>query len=121
MTWNNTFRQESIPPDGGILHKDKPLTRVAKAVTEIQERVVVDVDPSGDDRIDVDASITENTLKIRVTMKDNGENPDENPHANDPKPGGGGGAIEWPPGGSAGMVLSWRESGPPVWDYVRAV
>jgi hypothetical protein len=105
-SWTHTYREEAIPgaSESGVITAHTPGRLIAKAVTELQERVVTDVNVEGEGGITATASISDNTLNLTLGA----EIPDPLPE-----------------GGEPNMVLvrtvsSSNEPGV-AWDYVRAV
>jgi hypothetical protein len=114
--WQNRYREEMlsgqpvITGDAGAHHPGK---KIARAITEIQEKVVtgVSLELTGD--ISGAAEINDNVLSINLEVTNQG--------------GGTGDAVEFalPDGGQAGMVLtlaiSSSDERSAYWDWVRAV
>jgi hypothetical protein len=112
--FTHTYREEQIPgaSQSGVITAHTPGRLIAKAVTELQERVVVDVNVEGTGVEDAGSDVTDNTLNLRLRV----EFP-EIPEVEIPDP--------LPEGGEPNMVLvrtvsSSNEFGV-AWDYVRAV
>jgi len=105
--WAHTYRNEQIPgPNAaGVITAHRPGRQIADAITELQDRVVTDIDVQGDGIEDTGSSIVDNTLLLRLRV----DTPDPTP------PG-----DVLPSGGEPGMVLTRTSSGY-VWDWVRAV
>ena len=61
MTWIHTYRPEQVPPQG-VITQTTPGRMIAKAVTEIQERAVVDVDVTLGANLTGSLEIVDNTL-----------------------------------------------------------
>jgi hypothetical protein len=97
--WTHKYREEMIPPQGTIT-RDTPGKRIAKAVTEIQERAVIEASLQLSGGLTGDAEVRENTLVISIEA---------------PPPG-----STFPEGGEPDMVLTRTSSGY-AWDWVRAV
>ena len=117
MAWKHTYREGQIPP-GGIINRLRPGSAIAKAVTEIQEKVVNAVNvQNGSDIIDVNAAISLNTLQISITDKPRANPEDEGERDGEDQDTGAG----LPGGGAEGMYLRWSPDGQHYWDYVRAV
>jgi hypothetical protein len=106
--WTHRYRQEQIPPAGaigGVITAHRPGRQIADAITELQDRVVTDIEVQGDGIEDTGSSIVDNTLRLRLRVD-----------APDPTPPG----DVLPSGGDPGMVLTRTSSGY-EWDWVRAV
>lgn len=96
-TWAHVYRTVDIGSDV-IITEHEPGKKLAEAVTEIQERCVVDVETQGDGS----AAISGNTLTIVF---------------GDGTAGAGAGLPE---GGEQYQVLQRDSAGEAVWDFVRA-
>jgi hypothetical protein len=97
MIWFHRYRPIDIGSNE-IVHEHEPGRKLAEAVTEIQERCVVDVETQGDGS----AAISGNTLTIVF---------------GDGTAGAGAGLPE---GGEQYQVLQRDSAGEAVWDFVRA-
>ena len=67
--WSHRYDLTGIPPSGsqgGIITEHKPGQKLAKAVTEIQERVVIDVETELDGIQDQGTAIENNKLVLRL-------------------------------------------------------
>jgi hypothetical protein len=116
MTWTHTYREGQIPP-GGTITETRPGHQIARAVTEIQERVPHSVDIALGDGLTGGADITNNVLRIAVNLANPLPAPEDDPHRNDP---GGAGGDSLPTDADENMVLTYR-GGRWVAGYVRAV
>jgi hypothetical protein len=68
--FTHTYREEQIPgaSEAGVITTHTPGRLIAKAVTELQERVVVDVNVDGSGVEDAGSDITDNTLNLRLRV-----------------------------------------------------
>jgi hypothetical protein len=66
--WTHTYREQAIPgpSPSGLITEHRPGQKLAKAVTEIQERVVVDVEADLEGIEDTGTVVENNTLKVRL-------------------------------------------------------
>jgi hypothetical protein len=68
--FTHTYREEQIPgaSEAGVITAHSPGKLIAKAITELQERVVVDVNVEGTGVEDAGSDITDNTLNLRLRV-----------------------------------------------------
>jgi hypothetical protein len=69
--WTHRYRNEQIPPAGaigGVITAHRPGRQIADAITELQDRVITDIDVQGDGIEDTGSSIVDNTLRLRLRV-----------------------------------------------------
>lgn len=108
--WTHTYREGQIPP-GGTITGTRPGRTIAKAITEIQEKAVTDVDLQLSGNIQGQAEVNQGIMRIELAVPDTGDT---------------GGGTDLPEDGEAGMVLtrgtaSAGSDGWIYWDWVRAI
>jgi hypothetical protein len=112
MSWINTYREGEISPVGTI-SGDRPGHKLAKVITEVQEKVVIDADPvNASSLVTIDAQINDNTLVISIRDIPQPEPTDEEEQD---------GVDPLPTVGTDGMYLRYNPNGPHYWDYIRAI
>ena len=96
MSWNNTFKEVDLGSQDTITGS-RPGHAIARAISEIQRRVVTDVEIKEGETLE--AIITDNNV-LSITV--------------------GGVSAGLPEGGTQYQVLQRDAEGNAIWDYVRA-
>jgi hypothetical protein len=71
MAWVNTYREESVPMAGavgGTITNHSPGKRIAKAITEIQDKAVTDVVVTTDGAIGASVEVINNVLQLALSV-----------------------------------------------------
>jgi hypothetical protein len=68
--FTHTYREEQIPGavESGVITQHSPGRLIAKAITELQDLVVTDVEVSGSGGITATGSIADNTLDLNISI-----------------------------------------------------
>jgi hypothetical protein len=68
--WAHLYKKEAIPGanESGVITAHTPGRLIANAITELQERVVTDVEISGSGGIAATGSISDNTLDLDISI-----------------------------------------------------
>jgi len=130
--WSHTYREEAIPGavGSGVINEHRPGQKLAKAITELQEKVIADIGTVNLVNATGTIEIVDNKLNVSINVN--------NPEIPDPLPqdGENGDVLtkedtaylwrrKYPAGGREYMVLTAIPNGQDgitaKWDYVRAV